>query len=278
MTPPTGAPPHITFHGKGSWHMANADDYSKFDSASYLRTRYPSPEAGRSPFSLQCFHDFVQKYKNQWDGTAKFLEVGGGPNIMTLISIAPYVSEIIFSEYAAECRKSVQLWKTGSLGAYDLSPFMHYVVSKLEGNPDPDGAKAREDLIRSKVRVVSCDMLADGQSILEDEAATNTQFDIVSTTGCIEACVDSEDQYSDCLVKLKHFLTPKGFLIGTAIFGVTWWNVEGVVYRGFPLSKDGFLTALQKAGFMLLEQKVDTTKAPSLSNIAGVMFYVAKAV
>ena len=197
---------------------------------------------------------------------------------MPLISIAPYVSEIIFSEYAAECRKSVQLWKTGSHGAYDWSPFVQYVVSKLEGNPDPDAAKAREDLIRSKVRVIPCNMLADGQSILEDEAAANTRFDIVSSTGCIEACVDSEDQYSDCLAKLKHFLSPKGFLIGTAIFGVTWWDVEGVMYSGFPLTKDGFLAALRKAGFMLLEQKVDMTKAPSLSNIAGVMFYVAKSV
>ena len=172
----------------------------------------------------------------------------------------------------------MQLWKTGSQGAYDWSPFVQYVVSKFEGNPDPDAAKAREDLMRSKVRVVSCNMLVDGQSILEDEAAANTRFDSVSMNGCLEACVDSEDQYSVCLAKLKHFLTPKGFLIGTAFFGVGWWDVEGVVYRAFSISKDGFLAALQKAGFVLLEQKVNMTKAHSLSNTAGVMFYVAKAV
>ena len=100
--------------------MAEKDDYSKFDAASFLRTRYPSPEAGRSPVGLQFFHDFVQKYKNHWDdSSAKLVEVGGGPNIMPLISIAPYVSKIVFSEYAAECRKAVQLWKTGSPEAYD---------------------------------------------------------------------------------------------------------------------------------------------------------------
>ena len=257
--------------------MAEKDDYSKFDATSYLRTRYPSPEAGRSPFSLRCFHEFVQKYKNQWDySKANFLEVGGGPNIIPLISIAPYVSEIIFSEYAAECRKSVQLWKTGSHGAYDWSPFVQYALKNFEGNPDLDAAKARENLMRSKVRVVPCNLLADGQSILEDEAAATNQYDIISTNGCIEACANSVNQYSDCLAKLKNLLTPEGFLIGSVYLGVGWWNVEGVEYHAFSISKDGFLAALQMAGFVLLEHKINTTKAHSLSNTTGVMFYVAK--
>ena len=169
--------------------MAEKDDYSKFDAASYLRTRYPSPEAGRNPVGLQFFHNFVKKYKNQWaDNCAKFVEIGGGPNIVPLISIAPYVSKIVFSEYAAECRKAVQLWKTGSPGAYDWSPFMQYVVSKIEKNSDPDAAKVREDILRSKVCIVPCNILADSHSILEDEEAASTQYDIVSINGCIEAC------------------------------------------------------------------------------------------
>ena len=219
----------------------------------------------------------MQKYKNHWDdSSAKLVEVGGGPNIMPLISIAPYVSKIVFSEYAAECRKAVQLWKTGSPEAYDWSPFMQYVVSKIEKNSDPDAAKAREDLLRSKVCIVPCNILADSHSILEDEEAASTQYDIVSLNGCIEACVNSESQYSDCLAKLRNLLTPEGFLIGTAHFGVGWWNVEGVKYHSFSMSKDGFLAALQMAGFALLEQKVNTTKAHTHSNTTGVMFYVAK--
>ena len=258
------------------------DDYSKFDAASYLRTRYPSPEAGRSLFTLQCFHDFVQKYKNQWDySRAKFLEVGGGPNIMPLISIAPYVSEIVFSEYAAECRKSVELWKTGSPGAYDWSPFMQYVVDKFEGNSDPNAAKTRQDLMRSKVRVVPCNMLADGQSIIDDGAvaSTRSRYDVVSMSGCLEACVNSESQYSDCLAKLKNVLTPEGIIVGTTFFGASWWNVEGVMYHAFSISKDGFLAALQMAGFTLLEQKVgNPNQAHSINNLTGAMFFVAKPV
>lgn len=258
--------------------MAEKDDYNKFDAASYLHTRYPNPEAGRNSFLLQCFHDFVQKYKNQWDGSAaaKFLEVGGGPNIMPLISIAPHTGAIVFSEYAPECRKLVQLWKTNGPGAHDWSPFVQHVVNKLEGNPDPDAAKTREDLIRSKICVIPCNILADSEAILEDEAAASNKYDIISTNTCIEACVKSETEYSECLVKLRMLLKPEGFLIGTVYLGVDWWKVKGVEYHAFSISKDGFLTALQMAGFILLEQTLNTIKAHSLSNCTGVMFYVAK--
>ena len=195
---------------------------------------------------------------------------------MPLISIAPHVSEIVFSDYADECLKSVQLWKTSSPGAHDWSPFVECVVSKLEGNSDPDASKNREELMRSKVCVTPCNILADVHSILEDKAAASTKYDIVSTNTCIEACVSSESQYRECLAKLKNLIKPNGFLIGTVYLGVDWWNVEGVEYHAFSISKDGFLAALQGAGFNLLEQTLDATKAHTLSNTSGVMFYVAK--
>ena len=66
------------------------DDYSKFDAATYLRTRYSNPEDGRSKFYLDCFHEFYQQYHTQWDHTkARLLEFGGGPVIVPLISAAP---------------------------------------------------------------------------------------------------------------------------------------------------------------------------------------------
>ena len=255
-----------------------SDDYSKFGAGSYLRTRYSNPEEGKNPFFLQCFHDFVKHYKSKWDpGTALYLEFGGGPNIMPLISIAPHVSKIVFSDYAEENRKEVELWRNGRPESHDWTPFMKYVVNELEENSDSESAQVRENLIRAQICIIPCDILS-SDGILGNPAAANTQYDIISTSGCIEAAVISESQYRDCLVKLRNLLKPEGFLIGMAFLGVGWWEVQGMDYHAFPITEDGFIAALQQAGLILLEKRLTTVKGHSLSDVKGVLFYVAKPV
>ena len=126
------------------------DDYSRFNAASYLRSRYPNPEDARSKFNLNCFHEFYQQYHTQWNHTeARVLELGGGPVIVPLISAALFVSEIMFSEYAEDNRAQVQLWKDNDPSAYDWMPYTRYVVNELEGNVDPEAATARGRLLRN---------------------------------------------------------------------------------------------------------------------------------
>ena len=109
------------------------DDYSRFDAAAYLRTRYSNPEDGRSQFYLDCFHEFYQQYHTQWDRTkARMLEFGGGPVIVPLISAAPFVSGIMFSDHAESGRKEVQLWKDNDPNAHDWMPYIRHVVNILE--------------------------------------------------------------------------------------------------------------------------------------------------
>jgi len=60
------------------------------------------------------------------------LEFGGGPIIMSLISAAPYVSEIVFSDYIESARKQVVMWKDNN--PMIKSPHFKRIVNKLEGN------------------------------------------------------------------------------------------------------------------------------------------------
>ena len=230
------------------------DDYSRFDAASYIRTRYPNPEDARSNFYLHCFHEFYQQYHTQWNHTeARVLELGGGPVIVPLISAAPFVSEIVFSEYAEQNRAQVQLWKDGDPSAHDWMPYIKYVVDKLEGNGDPEAPSARERILRHRLNVVSCDVHAD--PILDCEAVRKP-FDIISENACIESAVDSPSQYMEYVSKLKPLLKKGGLLVGMHGLGISEWTVQGKKYNAFPLTEDLVIASLQQAEFSVLEKKI----------------------
>lgn len=199
------------------------DDYNRFVPASYLRTRYNDPEEERSQFYLHCFHEFYQQYHTQWNHTkARLLEFGGGPVILPLISAAPFVSEIVFSDYAERNRNEVQLWKDHAPSAHDWMPYIRHVVNKLDGNPDYEAAVARERILRNRLQyIVSCDINADEENLLGCEAVRKP-FDIISVNACVEAAVDSHSQYLACLAKLKTLLKPGGLMIGMHTLGTSW--------------------------------------------------------
>ena len=256
------------------------DDYSRFDAASYLRTRYPNPEDTRSNFYLHSFHEFYQQYQTQWNHTeARVLELGGGPVIVPLISAAPFVSEIVFSEYAEDNRAQVQLWKDNDPNAHDWMPYIRYAVNKLEGKVDPEAATARERLLRNRLtHIVSCDVNAD--QILECEAVRKP-FDIISENACIEAAVDSPSQYKKNVAKLKSLLKKGGLLVGAHGLGISGWTVQGEKYTCFPLTEDLVIASLQQAEFSVLEKKIISVplKKDNVQTAVGVtsLFTVAKA-
>ena len=52
------------------------------------------------------------------------LEFGGGPCIHTLVSAAPYVSEIVFADYAEDNLREVKLWRDKDRTCFDWSELL----------------------------------------------------------------------------------------------------------------------------------------------------------
>ena len=261
------------------------DDYNRFVPASYLRTRYNDPEEERSQFYLHSFHKFYQQYHTQWDHTtARLLEFGGGPVIVPLISAAPLVSEIVFSDYAESNRNEVQQWKDNDPNAHDWMPYIRHVVHKLDGNALSEAAVTRERILRNRLQyVVSCDINADQENLLGCEAVRKP-FDIISVNACVEAAVDSYGQYLTCLAKLKTLLKAGGLMIGMHTLGTSWWKVQDEKYKCIPLTEGTVVASLQQTGFSVLEKKTAsmTYKHSVVGTVFGstktrVFFTVAKA-
>ena len=95
--------------------MSGSSYSDEFDSKEYLNSFYGSSKGnptlkGRFDFRWEQLYKFYAKYKSKWDNkTARLLEFGGGPAIMSLISAVPYVGQITFTAYLESERKEVEL-------------------------------------------------------------------------------------------------------------------------------------------------------------------------
>lgn len=112
--------------------LNTGSDYNRFfDARSYVRSRFTVGDDGvvsdeeYQAFDLRCYHEFYHKHRSSFDTeTTRLLEFGGGPCIYSLISAAPHVKEIVFSEYLESCRNEVQLWKEKSPEAHNWKPYI----------------------------------------------------------------------------------------------------------------------------------------------------------
>ena len=224
-------------------------DPVKFNARSYLQARFAGPEDFRSEFYLKSFHDFYQKYHTEWDATkARVLEFGGGPCIHTLISGAPFVSEVVFSEYAEDNLQEVKLWRDNDPTCFGWGPFFDYVVKKLEGQTDPTAPAEREKQLRSRITsIIPCNIWKD--DILGVPLAP---FDIVSCSLTIVTTSKNLSEYKANLGKLSSCLKPGGFYIGVEALGVTWWSAGEIKYPTVTFTTDELHDTIRSAGFDVL--------------------------
>ncbi len=96
----------------------DTDANYQFDSKAYLQ-RYTDPieSLGIQVQFLECWHQFYRDHHQEFDASSStMLEFGGGPTLWSLISVAPNVSSITFSDYAETNRAEIEKWRDNESG------------------------------------------------------------------------------------------------------------------------------------------------------------------
>lgn len=154
-------------------------------------------------FALKSLHRFYNTYQPPVGG-AKVLDFGGGPALFHLISAAPKCKEVVFAEFADDCREHVNLWLKKDPSAFDWRPFFSYIVCTLEGGTEKD-MEEREEVLRSILKaVIPCDIFK--PQLLEDTGP----YDIIFCGLCLEYVCPSNDSYRESVAKLACLLKPGG--------------------------------------------------------------------
>ena len=197
-----------------------------FDVHFYLQRRFCDPEdkeRGVQPFYLESIHKFYAEHHSKWDPTtARLLEYGGGPVIYPLISAAPYIAEITFSDYAQDSLEAVTLWRDNNPKAHNWKPYIAYVMEKLEGQLHQELKVAeREAMLRNKMKYIfRGDITAD---FILDSTLPVELYDIISCNFCSECVAKTKEEYSLFIGKLANLLKPGGFLISLVSLEESFW-------------------------------------------------------
>lgn len=221
-------------------------DHATVELNYYLR-RFFDPydkERGAHPFYLKTHHSFYQNFSKSWNAdTAKFLEYGGGPTVYSLISAAPFFSEITFSDYQQSNLDAVVAWRDSQEGGHDWTSYFKYTISELEGNDSDEMVHQRQEEARTKCKIIlrgdlhAKDILF-SDSLPPEDFPFQKKFDVVSSNFCCDVAANTVEEYHTNVRRLGELVKPGGYLIGMASLGVTYWYTSYGNERKFHITID----------------------------------------
>ena len=207
-------------------------------------------------------HTKLYHYHKFWtsmeSSNLTMLEFGGGPSLYSLISACPHVREIVFAEFTERNCNEVNAWLSKDASAFDWSPYFKHVVQTLEGRALEDSFDREEELRRKISRVIPCDILKQQPLMVKD--AQRLKFDVVASTGCVEAAVESDDMFCEAVAKLAKFVKQGGHLILIGFLNTASYWVGNEKFNNFPVSESTVRRALDECGIEILH--FDTIQRP----------------
>ena len=261
----------------------NSESYQNFASKVYLKRRFMDPtdkERGVQPFYLESFHKFYSgKFPAEWDASAaRLLEFGGGPTIYPLISAAPHVAEVVFSDYAQSGLDEVSQWQRKDPLAHDWSPYFNYVVRTLEGNQDPDAASKREAELRSKFKeILLCDVRS--SDVFGTAPIATDSFDVISCNFCLEVASNNVGEYAENIKNICRYLKPGGFIASLVSVEESWYVVDSKREFHLCITQQQIHSAYEEAGLKIRDSAHFNIPAASqniFNDCKGIHFIAAQ--
>jgi len=187
----------------------------QFDARRYLMERFQYPEKRRSPPEY-CF-SFFNRYHVNWDPSkATLLELGGGPSLQVAITAAPFVANIVHSDYQDSCNREVQLWVDRSPDAFNWTPVAEYAMkhceNATESEVDSHAVTEREEELRRKISaVIHCDLNKDDVG-LDPAVIPDGGFDVILACACLTPAVKTQEELVKALTNVRGVMKQGGYL------------------------------------------------------------------
>ena len=222
----------------------------------YLHSYYSNVEQDSiTVFRFKCYNNFFEKYSSKWNKTtARLLDFSAGAVIMNYISAAPHVAEIFHSAYTEAEREHIELWKSNAEGAHDWNPFIKYVVDEIEGLKGDAALEERVALLRSKVKVISC-------NVYDDHPIGTTEkqnvFSVICTSLSLENSCKTYEDFKAGIKKLVKLLKIGGYLAMIFDEDETFYLIGQDKRSSIPLSLKQVIAAVEEAGCVVLMSERD---------------------
>ena len=208
--------------------------------------------------------DFFLKYSPKWDkSSAKLLDFSGGALITNYISAPPFLAEIVHSAYTEDERKELELWLNDADGAHNWNPFIKNVVSVIEGQEGDSAWQERVAQLRSKIKVVSCNIHDDHPIGLELE---QSHFSVICTSLALEAACKSYAEFKKGVKKLVNLLRLGGYIAFILAENSSFYCVGDRKWAALFVSLTQLKEAVEEAGCVVLMTDRDPIPIHELEN------------
>ena len=218
-------------------------------------------------YRLRQRHEFFQRYSCKWDKTsAKLLEFGGGPVIIDLISAEPHAAEIVLAAHTENERQAIELWRKDKDGAHDWTSAFKHVVCELESKTGDNTWRTRQAALRSRLKVISCDITQEHPIGLTEETGP---FSVVCSSFCLEVASKTHAEYKEAIKKLAKLLKLGGYLVMLTVEDETFYKVGQYKWPVLPVTLEQVKEALEDAGFFLLKADREPMPIGHIQNSAN---------
>jgi hypothetical protein len=216
-------------------------DWSRFDPRAYLDEYYR--DLGAENLALLRFHAEVFR---ELPRGAVLLDFGGGPTLYPVISAAPRVSEIHFTDYLEANLAEVRRWLAAEPGAFDWNGFIRAALEIERGEPGaPADVERRAALIRSRVtHLARCDA-----SRTPPLDYSHLPYDVVLSNFCAESATADHAQWQSFVFNIASLLRPGGWLVLSALKGATHYSVGASCFPAVDIAEDDLAELLEECGF-----------------------------
>ena len=225
---------------------------------------YSKSKRDRPSFRSKVFYNFFRKYSCKWDNSsAKLLDFSGGAVICNYISAAPYVAKIVHSAYTEEERRELELWVSDPDSAHNWNPYIQHAVSVIEGQEGETAWQERVALLRSKIKVVSCNVHDEHPIGLNKE---ESRFSIICTSLALEAACKTFADFKTGVKKLVKLLRLGGYITIFFVEDETFYCVGDKKFVVLPVSLAQVQEAVEEAGCVVLMSERDPMPISHLEN------------
>ena len=207
-----------------------------------------------------------------------FLEYGGGPTIYQLVSFAPRVGSICFTDYIDKNILSVKDWIQKEENAHDWSDFIT-VALQHEGieHPSREHIKQRETQIKAQLSAFG---YVDAFNRHRDQVPLQ-HYDIVSANFVAESISFDEVSWKRSLDSLLSYVKPGGFISMTAIRGATYWKTGDKRFPAFSVDAHSISKELTGRGFAIemvdeIDAEISDQEHPDYEGYNGMVFFLGR--
>ncbi len=171
---------------------------------------------------MGCFVPKLKEFAGKGSPSSSYLEIGCGPTLHHAIMVAPYVKNMVLSDFLEGNRKAVEQWRDNHPDALNWQQYTQFILETEQALATEQDVADREHRTREKILgVIPCNLMS--STVVQSE----TQYDLVGCFYCLEEVARTIESFRTMIANVASLIRPGGALMIAALRSTSFYHVRG---------------------------------------------------